>query len=299
MLDLHRLTLLRELSDRGTLAAVATALSYSPSAISQQLSQLEAETGVVLTERVGRRLVLTAQAEILVGHTEALLERIELAERDLAASLTEIAGTVRLAAFQSAAHAYVPDTVAWLTEQYPALRLEVSERDPEDALPALLSRDFDLVLGEEYPGHPLPPLPGVESEDLAQDVLSVARPIGAAPARLRTLGQLAGRPWVLEPAGSIPRLWAMTACRAAGFEPDVRYVSSDLLLHLRLVETGHAVAFVPDLVRRDGFAVHVQPLPGRPARRIFTAARRGAAGHPAIMALRASLRRAVQRSRRR
>ncbi|HEY2262071.1 MAG TPA: LysR family transcriptional regulator, partial [Streptosporangiaceae bacterium] len=75
MLDLHRLRLLRELKHRGTLAAVADALAYTPSAISQQLSVLEAEAGVPLLERAGRRLRLTPAAERLVEHTEAILER--------------------------------------------------------------------------------------------------------------------------------------------------------------------------------------------------------------------------------
>ena len=67
MLDVHRLRLLRELDRRGTLAAVARALSYSPSAISQQLSQLEAETGVTLLEPAGRGVRLTPLARILVS----------------------------------------------------------------------------------------------------------------------------------------------------------------------------------------------------------------------------------------
>jgi DNA-binding transcriptional LysR family regulator len=86
MFDLHRLRLLRELKHRGTLAAVAAALSYAPSSVSQQLSQLEAEVGVRLLEPVGRRVRLTEQAEILVAHTEAVLERLERAEADIATS---------------------------------------------------------------------------------------------------------------------------------------------------------------------------------------------------------------------
>ena len=84
MLDLHRLRLLRELKHRGTLAAVAEALAYTPSAISQQLSVLETEAGVPLLERTGRRVRLTPAAERLVEHTEAILERLEQARADLA-----------------------------------------------------------------------------------------------------------------------------------------------------------------------------------------------------------------------
>ena len=105
MLDVRRLRLLVELSQRGTLAAVAEALSYSPSSVSQQLSQLEREAGVPLLVQVGRRVQLTPQAELLVGHARAVLDRLEEAESDVARSLTAVGGTVRIAVFQSAAHA--------------------------------------------------------------------------------------------------------------------------------------------------------------------------------------------------
>ena len=77
MLDLRRLRLLRELGRRGTITAVAKALSYSPSAVSQQLTALEKETGVRLLEPAGRRVRLTAQADLLIAHTEVLLEEME------------------------------------------------------------------------------------------------------------------------------------------------------------------------------------------------------------------------------
>src|ERR1044072_2854913 len=76
MFDLHRLRLLRELSQRGTLAAVARALNYSPSSVSQQLSLLETEVGVPLLEPVGRRVKLTPQAEILVRDTATVGARV-------------------------------------------------------------------------------------------------------------------------------------------------------------------------------------------------------------------------------
>ena len=169
--------------------------------------------------------------------------------------------------------------------------------DPDQSLPALVSRDFDLVLGEEYPGLPLPPQPGVELIDLMRDPINVVRPavLAAAAPRLRSLRELADQPWVMEPIGTPPGQWAVTTCRAAGFEPDVRYVSPDPSLHLRLVETGHAVALVPDLQRRQGSSADVQALPGGPARRIFTAVRRGAGAHPAVVALRTALDAAVRR----
>src|ERR687889_1351789 len=103
MLDLRRLRLLRELSARGTIGAVAEALSYSPSAVSQQLAQLEREAGVPLLERAGRGVRLTDAGLVLVGHAEGLLERAALAEADLAAAEGSVTGRARIGSFPAAA----------------------------------------------------------------------------------------------------------------------------------------------------------------------------------------------------
>ncbi|MBO2461407.1 LysR family transcriptional regulator [Actinomadura violacea] len=289
MLDLHRLRLLRELKHRGTLAAVAEALSYSPSSISQQLSVLEREAGARLLEPVGRRVRLTAQAEILVAHTEAVLERLERAEADLAASLRDITGVLRAAAFQTAALALVPGALSALRDAHPGLRVEITQREPESALPALLARDFDVVVTEEYPGEPHPRPSGVEYEELGEDEMRLALP-GTVPPDA-DLADLAELPWVMEPAGTAARAWATRLCRDAGFEPDVRFESSDLLLHLRLVERGHAAALLPGLVWTGRPpTVAMAPLPaGRRVRRLFTATRRGGGAHPAVRAFRDAL----------
>lgn len=176
MFDLHRLRLLRELKHRGTLAAVAAALSYAPSSVSQQLSRLEAEVGVRLLEPVGRRVRLTEQAEILVAHTEAVLERLERAEAEIAASLTELTGALRIASFQTAALALVPTALGLLRDQYPHLRIHVTHMEPEKALPALQARDFDLILVEEYPGNPDLRPAELEQEELLEDPLHLALP---------------------------------------------------------------------------------------------------------------------------
>src|SRR4029078_8152448 len=103
MLDLRRLRLLRELHERGTIAAVADALQFTPSAVSQQLNMLERETGVKLLERVGRNVRLTDPALVLVEHAHALLDRAARAEPDLAAATQEVSGRARIAAFPSVA----------------------------------------------------------------------------------------------------------------------------------------------------------------------------------------------------
>jgi DNA-binding transcriptional LysR family regulator len=135
MLDLRRLRLLRELARRGTITAVAEALSYSPSAVSQQLAALEKETKVRLLEPAGRRVRLTAQADLLVAHTEVPLEKMERAEAALAQSLSEIVGTLRVAAFQTAVLTLVPPALSQLEPQHPSLRVEVTELERKSPCP--------------------------------------------------------------------------------------------------------------------------------------------------------------------
>jgi DNA-binding transcriptional LysR family regulator len=216
-----------------------------------------------------------------------LLEDMERAEAELARSLNETAGTLRVAAFQTAVLALAPDALSQLERQHPSLRVEVTELEPELALPAMIAGEFDLVLGEEYPGFPQPRPRETERYDLLTDELRLITPPGWTE---RSLPSLAPCPFVLEPVGTPAREWATAACRHAGFEPDARYTSIDLQFHLRLVESGLAAALLPDLSGAgDRREVIPRQLDGRPRRQIFTTVRRGTARHPNIQAFTTAL----------
>lgn len=293
MLDVRRLRLLVELSRRGTLAAVAEALSYSPSSVSQQLALLEREAGVPLLVQAGRRVQLTPQALVLVEHGIAVLDRLEEAEAEVARSLTSVGGTVRVAVFQSAAHAVVPQALTILAAEHPGLRVEVTEREPEAGLFEVAARDFDLVVAEQYPGHTRAHRPELDRVPLVADPIRLALPGGAAP-EAATLADAASLPWVLEPAGTASREWAVQLCREAGFEPDVRFETADLIAHIRLIRAGHAAGLLPDLVwAGEPPSVRLAELPGRPQREVFTATRHAAATRPAVVACREALARAA------
>jgi DNA-binding transcriptional LysR family regulator len=282
--DLHRLRLLKELHTRGTLAAVAAALGYSSSAVSQQLALLEKEAGAPLLERVGRGVRLTPQALILVGHAEAVFSRLEQAEAEIEASLTAPSGVVRVASFQTAMLSLMPPLLDLLALRAPTLRLDAVQLEPGQALSLLTAGGCDLVLAEAYPARPLPRLAGLDQAELGLDAMRLALP-PQLPSRTE-LAQLAGQRWILEPADTESGRWARALCRQAGFEPDVAFHSTDIVTHVRLVETGHAVAILPDLVWREG------PPRRRPLghRRIFSYARAGARRRPGVVAVREALR---------
>ena len=286
--DLRRLRLLHELSVRGTLAAVADALAYSPSTISQQLAQLEREAGVALLEPDGRRLRLTAQGEALAAHAARMLDADERMRSELERMQPSLA-PVRIAAMQSAVHGLVPRTLGLLAEAAPGLRLEVTELPPEEGLFELAARGFDLVVAEQYPGHTREHREGLDRTLLGLDTIRLA--LGPDDGDVE-LADLRDRAWVMEPVGTAAREWATQQCRAAGFDPDVQFELTDLTAHVRLVAAGHAVAMLPDLVfAGEPPPVRLADLPGEPRRDVFTAVRSGSAARPGIRAVQTTLQR--------
>lgn len=291
MLDVNRLRMLVELSRRGTLSAVADALSYSKATVSQQLSVLEREVGAPLLRRVGRGVQFTPQGNVLVEQAIGILDQLEHAQVAVAESLTEVTGTVRIAVFQTAAHALLPPALLALQAQHPALRVDVTESDPETSLVGVASRDFDLMLAEQYPGRTRPINGDLDRVVLTHDAIMLARTPGAEKAdAAAALWATRSEPWVLEPAGTASRAWAEQLCRTSGFEPDVHFEVADLTTHIRLIRAGLAVGLLPELVwAGDAPTVDLTPLPGAPRREIFSSARRVSAAAPSIRAVRRAL----------
>jgi DNA-binding transcriptional LysR family regulator len=295
MLSLHRLRLLVELERRGTVAAVADELGYTPSAVSQQLGRLETESRAALLEKVGRGVRLTDAGRVLASHGRELLARAEAAEADVAA-LRGVAGTLRIAAFQTAARALVTPAMADLRRLHPALQCRLVDLEAEQALPLLRAAELDVVVAEEYEHAPRPLYPDVERHELLDDELMVALPADHAAARddgPLELSVLAAEPWATPRAGTAYADMLERTCRTlGGFEPDVRHRVNDLETMLELAAAGLAVALVPWLggPARRGDVV-VRPLAGGGiSRSVFAAVRAGAAERPAVGALLGALR---------
>ena len=197
---MRRLRVLHAVSAYGSVTAAAAALGYSAPAVSQQLAALEREVGMRLTERAGRGLELTPAALILVGHTDALLTRLEAAEADLAGLRDQIAGRVALAAFPTAAASLVPAAWAALAASAPQVRLELTEMEPEESLPAVLRGETDVAVAHEYDLLPRPLDPLFERRESCRRPRGSRRP-GRSPAgrRARDPAQRPGRPPFLAP----------------------------------------------------------------------------------------------------
>ena len=300
MLDLRRLRLLRELHERGTIAAVADALQFTPSAVSQQLAMLERETGVRLLERAGRGVRLTDPALVLVSHADALLEEAARAEAGLAAAVGAVTGRGRIASFQSAALRIVIPAIAQLARDAPELRCELVGAEPEDALPLLARGDLDLVIGDEWQHGPWRMPPGLVRETLLRDSVLIAMPAGLPAARRRRravpLAELADAPWISGPTGLGWDELTERLCRERGrFTPQVRHRMNDAIVAASLVAEGLGVALLPGLALPDDDPrIVIRPITGeRPTRAVNAVTRATDAQRPSTQALLAAVRRAA------
>lgn len=291
MLDVRRLRLLRDLARLGTIAAVAEAHTYSPSAVSQQLAALQRETGVVLLERVGRGVRLTATATALVRHTEVILAGLEAAEATLAAARGGLLGTVRIGAYPSAVRPLLLPALVDLAREHPGLDLLVTELDPVAVPAALRERRLDVALVHDYDIVPVQTDPALDSTPLLDETVFLALP-ATHPVPDDPMGAVRDADWIIGSPGTLCHAVTLHACDLAGFRPTVRHHADDFTAVLALVAAGQGVGLVPQLaVEGPPAGTRLVPLPIR--RRTRIAYRQGAADHPAVLASIAALRNAA------
>ena len=288
MLDLHRLRLLKEFAARGTIAATAAALGYTPSAVSQQLAALEREAGTALLDRTARSAELTDAGLRLTAHAERILALVEEAEADLSVQAREPSGRVSVAAFPTAAAAFAP-ALARSLRAHPGLTLLLRQTQRAEGLRQVSSAEVDVALVDDWSGG----LAGTESPllrfyPLVRDPLVLVVPRGhrladpAEPVDLRQLRETSR--WMAAPAGEPSRQAVDLLLAGVGGAPPVPWEFEGLGTILSLVARGIGIAAVPRLALAAGDArVAVRELPeGSPAREVYAVARAASVRRPSV-----------------
>ncbi len=287
-LDVRRLRVLREVALRGGVTAAATALHVTPSAVSQQLAQLAREAGCELVERSGRGVVLTPAGRVLASHAGRVLSSVEQAVAGLAAVQREVAGTVQVGSFPSAAGVLLAPAAARATAAHPGLDVRVYEAEDEQSQLDLRSGALDVAILQEYDHVPRPLAADLDRYDITGDPmhLIVPRAWGRPTGRL---ADLADAPWVASAPNTPCGRSTLHACRLTGFEPDIRHRAIDFALTLDLVAAGLGAALVPGMALRHApESIDVRALvEPRSERRIFAVTRATGGGplRPAVAAL--------------
>jgi molybdate transport repressor ModE-like protein len=287
MLDVKRMRILKEVADRGSFSAAAEALSYTQSAVSQQIAALEREAGTQLVTRGSRGIRLTEAGEALVRHADAILTRLADAEAELEAIAGLRGGRLRMAAFPTVGATLMPLAIATFRQRHPDVELTVRQLEPEDSLPLLKSGELDIALTIEP--NTIQDTDGLESTFLLDDPMFAALPLDhrlANKPRVR-LKDLASEAWIGTTdacsCGSLVR----NHCIRVGFEPRVTFESDDYLQIQGLVAAGVGVAMIPTLalttVRDD---IVIRDLGNEaPVRKIAAATLPGAHRSPAARAM--------------
>ncbi|MFE3764913.1 LysR family transcriptional regulator [Streptomyces sp. NPDC059104] len=281
--DIKKLRILRTLAHRGTVTATAEALHMTPSAVSQQLTNLARQLGVPLLEAQGRRVRLTDAAHLVLRHTEDVFAQLERADAELAGYLAGEAGEVRIGAFSTAVPVLVVPAVAALRRSHPGIEVRIRETEAAESYELLSAGVVDLALSlaAHAPGARDPRFTRVT---LLEDPLDIALPPGhpLAAARGLRLADLAGERWIYGGSGPWSEI-TRSACEAAGFVPEQAHSASGWTAILAMVEAGMGVALVPRMVsgRAEGVAVRVLHQ-DRPTRHVIAALRRGSESAPAL-----------------
>src|SRR6266496_4269276 len=216
MLDIRRMRVLQEVVARGSFSGAAESLHLSQSAVSQQIAVLEREVGIPLLQRTSEGPKLTAAGEALMSHGDAVMCRLEEAERELAQIAGLEGGRLRLASFPTASATLMTRALSLFRERFPKVELEFSEDDPEQSFPGLKRGDFDLAVVFDYPAFPLEFSRDVEAELIYEESMRVALPPGhpLAAAKSVRIADLAEEDWLNGVLPSSCRESVLQLCRA-------------------------------------------------------------------------------------
>jgi DNA-binding transcriptional LysR family regulator len=315
MLGVWRLQLLREISRRGSLKAAAEAMSVSPSAVSQQLAILEREAGVPLLEKNGRRIRLTDAGLRLVHHADQITGAIAAAEADLASMQQVVTGTLRVAAFPTAARAVLPPVMTALSRLHPELRVTLRDLETDESLTALRNDEVDIALVDDYGDGSRVTDPGLEVCEFMRDQIYLAVPGTTAsasaqpnlrapaaganaatrrrpPAGEARLEEFSDAFWIMDTDNSHLSQVTLRACRAAGFEPHIRSSCKDFSVIIALVEAGLGVGVLPGLALLDRpVRADIRPIAPPLVRRLSSVVRPERRSHPMIVSALAELER--------
>lgn len=277
MLDLRRLHTFVTVARVGSVSAAAAELAMVPSAVSQHITVLQRQLGVKLTDRSGRGIVLTAAGQLLAEYGQELLARANHLSAALESFQGSSGGRLRIASFQSAGATLVPQALGALSRLRPGVALTLVEQEAAVSIPAVKRYEVDLAIVYRYDFVPLARDDALLQLALVEDHLRLAVPpthplAGAGPT---PLSEFSYDQWIADAPGSPAHAFITHVCRAAGFEPRIRFTTDDYLVAARLVMEGLGVTFIPWLALR-GLTVNLTfaDLTVQPKRQILAVWRR-------------------------
>ena len=242
-MDTVRLAVFRAVATLGSFTAAAKSLRYTQSAVSRQIAALEDDLSVALFDREARGVRLTEEGRVLLAHAEAVLDRMDVARRELATLRAAGGGRLRIGAFATAEAALVPKAMVAFQRDFPNVELSLSDGLSATLATRLRTGELDVAVVNHGPA-----LDGLTTHHLLDDPQFVALPPDHRLARRKSvrLTELAEENWI---AGSTTvEDTLIGACLRSGFRPTVRYVVQEWTAKQGLVAAGLGITLVPGLL---------------------------------------------------
>ncbi len=275
--------MLREVARLGSFGGAAKELSFSPSAVWQQMAALERESGTQLFERGPRGARLTQSGEVLLTHAKVALDRLDRAEAELSAIARGEGGRLLFGSFPTATETFVACAIRRFRSRYPSIDLHFRDAEPYEQVVRLETLELDCAVmfdldswpaARSYEGEMVSDRDEVTYEDLFDEPYFIALPTGHRLAGQDTvaLGELADEVILGSPKDCAP--WGADLaqlCRREGFEPrfEPRYHAHDFHSVQALVATGQGLSLLPWLslgsARGD---IEIRPLEPTPVRHV-------------------------------
>ena len=289
MIDASRLVFLRAVHRHGSVAAAARELGYTSSAVSQQIGKLQREAGVRLLEPVGRGVVLTDAALVLVDAAIAIESAHDVARGRLEELAGGLTGTLSLSCFPSAIRGVAAPALGALAEAAPGLSVRLKELAPEQGLEAVANGYVDVAIVHDWVHDRTTFAAGLEVVHLADDPVDLVVPAAHRLAGRRTvaLSETVGDVWVTDVSDSICTRWILDMLNASTEDPRVNFRAEEYASQVALVSAGLCVAVLPRLGRPAlPDTVRVIRLRGPvPTRRFMAVYRTPTSRRPAIRRL--------------
>jgi DNA-binding transcriptional LysR family regulator len=228
--------------------------------------------------------------QLLVQHADTITGAIAAAEADLASLQQTLTGTLRVAAFPTAARAVMPAVMTALSHRHPGLRVTLQDLEANESFSALRMDEIDIAIVDEYDEETQVAEGGLEVRDFLYDPLFLVLPLDQWPSSAVSLTQLRDSFWIMARQSSQFCQVTISACRAVGFEPRIRSHCKDFSVIIALVEAGLGVSILSSLALYDR-SVRARVFPTTPplARRIAAVIRPERRAHPALALMMAEL----------
>ncbi|MCW2780394.1 MAG: DNA-binding transcriptional regulator, LysR family [Marmoricola sp.] len=289
MIDLAAIRSLEAVHAHGSVIGAASALGFTPSAISQQIKRLEQQSGVGLLERVGRGVILTEQGRTLVEEGARVIAELERIETALHAQAGLVSGELSVIGFSTAMRGLIGPVTSSLMALHPSLRIRLQEVEPWAAVEQIAAGQADVAIVHRWGDVPIGIPDHLDRRTVHRDLADVIVPAShrLAARRVITPKDLVEERWIATPEGTICRQWLGRMYDGTGRLPLIEHTSLEFESHLALVSAGLGIALIPRLGRgelpSDTRAIRIKdPVPER---EIIAVWRRTQDRSPAVRAI--------------